>query len=402
MAMITKDFKKYLRRGKGPSSYSKSKVPEKQTNDGCYKYRKTDHHIKNCPQWESEWKKERAERRNEKKEQVQPKKSKGSIEAMVAAWGESSYKSSDDDDGDEQAFMAIGESYEEIEVQVKESSQIWYMDSGCSKHMTENKNQFLSLEDLKGGNVSFGNGKIGEIIGVIKVGKNDSHSIENVYLIDGLKCMTRPLVEKTPYELLKGRKPNTSYLRAFGCKCFVYNNGKDSLGPSTQGNLTGETEQRRTDPQTLREPVHEPVPQQQITKGTSKGNQLDADWVNEMQYELNQFERSQVWHLAPRAWYERLSKYLLDHGYKRGKIDNTLFLKEKGKDLLVVQIYVDDIIFGKTTDKLSKEFAKLMGSEFKMSMIGELNFFLGLQIKQNLNGTLIHQQKYVKELLKRF
>ncbi|XP_070028981.1 uncharacterized protein [Nicotiana sylvestris] len=72
-------------------------------------------------------------------------------------------------------------------VQVKGNIQIWYMDSGCSKHMTGNKNQFLSLEDLKRGNVSFGNGKKGEIIGVEKVGKTDSHSIENVYLIDGLK-----------------------------------------------------------------------------------------------------------------------------------------------------------------------------------------------------------------------
>ncbi|XP_070031939.1 uncharacterized protein [Nicotiana tomentosiformis] len=94
---------------------------------------------------------------------------------------------------------------------------------------------------------------------------------------------------------------------------------------------------------------------------------------------------------APRAWYERLSKFLLDHDYKSGKIDNTLFLKEKGKNLLVVQIYVDDIIFGATTVKLSKEFAKLIGSEFEMSMMGELNFFLGLQIKQNSNGTMIHQ-----------
>ncbi|XP_070039146.1 uncharacterized protein [Nicotiana tomentosiformis] len=71
MAMITKDFKKYPRRGKGPSrseSYSKSKVPEKKTNDGYCKCGNTDHHIKNYPQWEIEWKKERAERRNRKKE----------------------------------------------------------------------------------------------------------------------------------------------------------------------------------------------------------------------------------------------------------------------------------------------------------------------------------------------
>ncbi|XP_070025198.1 uncharacterized protein [Nicotiana sylvestris] len=72
-------------------------------------------------------------------------------------------------------------------VHVKGSIQIWYMDSGCSKHMTGSKNQFLSLEDLKGGNVSFGNGKKCEIIRVGMVGKTDSHSIENVYLIDGLK-----------------------------------------------------------------------------------------------------------------------------------------------------------------------------------------------------------------------
>lgn len=100
---------------------------------------------------------------------------------------------------------------------------------------------------------------------------------------------------------------------------------------------------------------------------------------------------------APRAQYKRLSKFLLEDDYKRGKIDNTLFLKEKGKNLLVVQIYVDDIIFGANIDKLGREFAKLIGSEFEISMMGEFNFFLGLQIKQNSNGTMIHQQNYVKE-----
>ncbi|XP_070025763.1 uncharacterized protein [Nicotiana sylvestris] len=121
MTMITKDFKKYLMRGKGPSKsgrYNKPRVPEKQTNEGCYKCRKTDHHIKNCPQWEIEWKKERAKRRNRKKEQVQPKKNKGSTKAMVAAWGESSDEDSEGKDGDEQALMAIGEFDEESEVSI--------------------------------------------------------------------------------------------------------------------------------------------------------------------------------------------------------------------------------------------------------------------------------------------
>jgi len=81
---------------------------------------------------------------------------------------------------------------------------------------------------------------------------------------------------------------------------------------------------------------------------------------------------------APRAWYERLSNFLLENGFRRGKVDNTLFLKSKGEYLLIVQVYVDDIIFGATHDDLCKEFQKMMRSEFEMSMMGELNFFLGL------------------------
>ncbi|XP_070056881.1 uncharacterized protein [Nicotiana tomentosiformis] len=124
MSTITKDFKKYLRRGKGSSrsgSYSKSKAPEKQTNNGCYKCGKTYHHIKNCPLWEIEWKKQRVERRNMKKEHVQQKKRKGSTKAMVAAWGESSDESSDDDEN-EQALMAFGEFDEETEVHALDST----------------------------------------------------------------------------------------------------------------------------------------------------------------------------------------------------------------------------------------------------------------------------------------
>ena len=85
---------------------------------------------------------------------------------------------------------------------------------------------------------------------------------------------------------------------------------------------------------------------------------------------------------APTAWYERLSKFLISSGFKMGKIDTTLFIKLTENDILIVQIYVDDIIFGATNVSLCEEFAKYMHSEFEMSMMGELNFFLGLQIKQ--------------------
>ena len=85
---------------------------------------------------------------------------------------------------------------------------------------------------------------------------------------------------------------------------------------------------------------------------------------------------------APRAWYEHFSKFLIDKGFPRGKIHTTLFIKIENNDMLLAQIYIDDIIFGATKESLSKEFVKCMQEEFEMSMMGELNYFLGLQIKQ--------------------
>ncbi|KAI4365602.1 hypothetical protein MLD38_021570 [Melastoma candidum] len=105
---------------------------------------------------------------------------------------------------------------------------------------------------------------------------------------------------------------------------------------------------------------------------------------------------------APRAWYERLSQFLIEKGYRKGKVDTTLFLKKHGIELLIVQIYVDDIIFGSTNNTLCNEFAELMKGEFEMSMMGELTFFLGLQIRQTSEGTFIHQEKYTKQLLKKY
>ncbi|KAI3727550.1 hypothetical protein L6452_16166 [Arctium lappa] len=85
----------------------------------------------------------------------------------------------------------------------------------------------------------------------------------------------------------------------------------------------------------------------------------------------------------PRAWYDTLSDFLLSNRYTRGKIDNTLFLKKTNGNIILVQIYVDDIIFGATDENLCQEFASLMKSRYEMSMMGELTFFLGLQIKQS-------------------
>ncbi|GJY14384.1 retrovirus-related pol polyprotein from transposon TNT 1-94 [Tanacetum coccineum] len=92
---------------------------------------------------------------------------------------------------------------------------------------------------------------------------------------------------------------------------------------------------------------------------------------------------------APKAWYDRLKAFLIKHEYKMGMVDNTLFTKKKSSNLIIVQIYVDDIIFGSTCQDMCDEFAKIMHDEFEMSMMGELNFFLGLQIKQMEDGSLL-------------
>ncbi|KAJ4805895.1 Pol [Rhynchospora pubera] len=105
---------------------------------------------------------------------------------------------------------------------------------------------------------------------------------------------------------------------------------------------------------------------------------------------------------APRAWYGRLCTFLLDNGFSRGKMDTTLFTKKRDDHLLLVQIYVDGIIFGSTNATLAQEFSSLMSSEFEMSMMGELTFFLGLQIKQLKDGIFVNQVKYAKELVKKF
>ncbi|GJT50273.1 putative ribonuclease H-like domain-containing protein [Tanacetum coccineum] len=107
-------------------------------------------------------------------------------------------------------------------------------------------------------------------------------------------------------------------------------------------------------------------------------------------------------HQAPRAWYARLSAFLLQHNYRRGTIDKTLFIKKDSRDILLVQVYVDDIIFGSTNKAWCEEFEVLMKGEFEMSAMGEMSFFLGLQVKQLPDGIFISQDKYVKDMLTKF
>ncbi|GKB69452.1 putative ribonuclease H-like domain-containing protein, partial [Tanacetum coccineum] len=96
-------------------------------------------------------------------------------------------------------------------------------------------------------------------------------------------------------------------------------------------------------------------------------------------------------------WHLHLSWALLSIRWMRGAIDKTLFIKKDRKDIMLVQVYVDDIIFGSTKSSMVKDFEDLMQKEFKMSSMGELTFFLGLQVKQSNGGIFLSQDKYVKD-----
>ena len=105
---------------------------------------------------------------------------------------------------------------------------------------------------------------------------------------------------------------------------------------------------------------------------------------------------------APRAWYDCLKDFVIKNGFTIGKADSTLFTRKVDNELFVCQIYVDDIIFGSTNEKFCEEFSKVMTNRFEMSMMGELKYFLGFQVKQLKEGTFLCQTKYTQDMLKKF
>jgi hypothetical protein len=105
---------------------------------------------------------------------------------------------------------------------------------------------------------------------------------------------------------------------------------------------------------------------------------------------------------APRTWYECLRNFLITNGFKVGKADSTLFTKTIAKDLFICQIYVDAIIFGATNKSSCEDFSRIMIQKLEMSMMGELKYFLGFQIKQLQEDTFICQTKYIQDILKKF
>ncbi|GKF38158.1 retrovirus-related pol polyprotein from transposon TNT 1-94 [Tanacetum coccineum] len=105
---------------------------------------------------------------------------------------------------------------------------------------------------------------------------------------------------------------------------------------------------------------------------------------------------------APRAWFDMLSSFLISQQFSKGAVDPTFFTRHARNDLLLVQIYVDDIIFASTNTAMCNEYANQITNKFKMSMMGQMSFFLGLQISQSPRGIFINQSKYASEIVKKY
>jgi hypothetical protein len=140
------------------------------------------------------------------------------------------------------------------------------------------------------------------------------------------------------------------------------------------------------------------------TNGTQV-EQVDLDELDDSEYPNHVYKLSKALYglkQAQRAWYECMRDFLITNGFKVGKADPTLFTKTIAKVLFVCQIYVDDIIFGSTNKSTFEEFSRIMILKFEMSMMGELKYFLGFQVKQLQEGTFISHTKYTQDILNKF
>nr|GEU80928.1 putative ribonuclease H-like domain-containing protein [Tanacetum cinerariifolium] len=182
--------------------------------------------------------------------------------------------------------------------------------------------------------------------------------------------------------------------RAIGTK-WVYRNKKDERGIVVRNKARLVTQGHTQEEGIDYEEVFAPIARIEAIR-------LFLAYASFMGFMVYQMDALYGLHQAPRAWYETLANYLLENGFQRGKIDQTLFIKRQKGDILLVQIYVDDIIFCATNKDLCKSFEKLMKDKFQTSSIRELTFFLGLQVNQKKDGIFINQDKYVAEILRKF
>nr|GEX55771.1 copia protein [Tanacetum cinerariifolium] len=257
---------------------------------------------------------------------------------------------------------------------------LFIVDSGCSKHMTGNLKLLINFVEKFMGTVKFGNDQIAPIIGYGDLVQG-AVTIKRVYYVEGLNPNLFSVGQFCDADLEVAFRKSTCFIRDL--------KGNDLL--------TGVDFEESFAPVARLEAVrlfiayasHKSftIYHMDVKTAFLYGPLKEEVYVNQPDGFVDPYHPDKVYQLkkalyglkqAPKAWYDELSKFLLSKGFTKGSIDPTLFITKHRGDILLVQIYVDDIIFGSTNPNLSKRFEKLMHNKFEMSMMGELQILLGL------------------------
>nr|GEY98684.1 retrovirus-related Pol polyprotein from transposon TNT 1-94 [Tanacetum cinerariifolium] len=300
---------------------------------------------------------------------------------------------------------------------------IWYLDSGCSRHMTGVKSYLHKYMEQRGCKVVFGDDSTctTEGYGSIKCNGTIFNSNKEIVMIAPRSLNTRRQQTEETYHITFDESPKA--IKFSKSAVDNINITKTKRYPPDEYLHPYEPSQRSLNTYPLQvedTSVHNTIPipilplpiPSMVTLAPqdrwSKDKHIEL--VNIIGFESSTFPNhvckldKAIYGLkqAPRAWYETLLTFLIEHKFVRGKIDNTLFIYKTQTGVILVQIYVDDIIFGSTSTKLYKQFANLTNQIYEMSMMGVLTYFFGFHIKQSERSILINQEKYVKDLLKKY
>nr|GEZ18814.1 retrovirus-related Pol polyprotein from transposon TNT 1-94 [Tanacetum cinerariifolium] len=312
------------------------------------------------------------------------------------AWSDSG---EDEEEKAKEETCLIAQASNEIFLGINLEPDEWIKDSGCSKHMTGNRKLFSTYKAYNGGNVIFGSNLRGNII---------CKECGSFFLLPRLIVEYE---EQRNYYLTKFDPK--SYEGVFlgysqNSKAYIIIN-KQTWKVEESLNVT--FDETPPPPKTLPLEDDDLVEKQAIESAFLNGFNNEEVYMAQPPGFIDFAKSNHVYRLkkalyglkqAPKAWYDRLKAFLIKHDYTIRMVDNTLFTKKKDPNLIIVQIYVDDIIFESTYQEMRDDFAKIMHNEFEISMMGELIFFLGLQIKQLEDGIFFNQSKYIKEMLKKF
>ncbi|GJT80687.1 copia protein [Tanacetum coccineum] len=382
-AMAIKEFKKFFkRRGRfvrQPREERKSLQRSRHDKNGkserkCFRCGDSNHLIGECP---------KSSRNNNQR-------------AFIGGVWSDSGEDKKEKNKDETCFVA--QASNEICLRINLEPDEWIKDSGCSKHMTGNQRLFSTYQAYNGEslNVTFDETPPPpktspleddelvkeEAIDVNKtkpLGKDlEDKSLENNEIINIKEFKSHPLDnvignlnQRTLRSQAQEKIPNPVDMTIVGTK-WVYRNKLDENGIVTRNKAR---------------PVAQDFKlfQMEVKSAFLNGFINEEVYVAQPPGFIDFAKPNHVYRLkkalyglkqAPNAWYDRLKAFLIKHDYTMGMVDNTLFTKKKDPNLIIVQIYVKDIIFGSTYPKICDDFAKILHDEFEMSMMGELDIFL--------------------------